>query len=160
MDLGLSDTIRHRKFHTSSLVYRREYWEQVGGIPVGVSSNERALYPMLALFGKIRYFADPMCVYRLSGVGLSSRITAEELATDLAMIPWLRDISPTFPAASFRSFLHLCVYTYPARISLGMLVAHYLQFVLLSFSYFPKNLGDVKHGTVEFLRRLRGAPSR
>lgn len=158
-DLTLADTLRHRKFHTSSLVYRRVHWVETGGIPPGISSNERAIYPMLALFGKIRYLKEPMCVYRISGVGLSSRITAEELATDLAMIPWLRGIRPTFPAADFRSFLHLCVFTYPARVSVGMLLKHYLQFVFFSFSYFPRNLGDVKYGTAQLLKKLRaGGP--
>ena len=52
----LNDTITHRKFHTSSLVYRREYWVKTGGIPENISSNERAIYPMLAIFGKIKYF--------------------------------------------------------------------------------------------------------
>lgn len=153
-DLGLADTLRHRKFHTSSLVYRRELWVRTGGIPTTISSNERAIYPMLALFGPIRYMAEPMCVYRLGGAGLSSRITAAELSTDLAMIPWLKGISPSFPAADFRSFLHLCAFTYPARVSVGELLRHWLAFTFFSFATFPRNLGDVKHGTHEMLKRL------
>lgn len=161
-DYGLADTLQHRKFHTSSLVYRREYWERVGGIPEDISSNERAIYPMLALFGKIRYLSEPMCVYRLSGTGLSSRIRPEDLATDLGMIPWLRRISPSFPAAELRSFLHLCVFTYPERVPARTALLHWMLFVFFSFSYFPRNLGDVKYGTRQLLakalsRTRRGA---
>jgi len=152
---GLNDTITHRKFHTSSLVYRKEIWDQAGGIPSNVSSNERAMYPLIALAGEIKYFKDTMCVYRLSGANLSSRITYLELETDFNMLPWLKTLSHDFPIAKFRSFLHLCCYTYGNKIPFGPLLKHYLCFVFFSFSYFPKNLGDVKWGSIFFLRRLK-----
>lgn len=155
-DYGIQDTITHRKFHTSSLVYRKEFWDKVGGIPTTILSNERAIYPMLAIFGKIKYFKEPMCIYRKSSFGISSRITAQELEMDLNMIPWLRRINKDFPTIKFRSFLHLCIYTYPANVSFVMLIKHYLQFASLSFSYFPKNLGDIKYGTSKFFNKLLG----
>ena len=154
-DYGLIDTITHRKFHTSSLVYKREIWVSAGGIPPNISSNERAIYPMVALFGKIRYFKDEMCVYRLSGANLSSRITHKELETDLNMLPWLKELDPNFPSIRFKSFLHLCMYTYGRKISFFPLLKHYFLFTMLSFSYFPKNLGDLKWGTVFFFRRIK-----
>ena len=153
-DLGIPETIRHRKFHTSSLVYRRKYWVESGGIPPSISSNERAIYPMLAIYGKIRYFPESMCVYRLGGSGLSSRITAEELATDVAMIPWLKSLSDEFPASRFRAFLHLCAFTYPHQVSLKNLLYHYFYFLFYSFSYFPVNLRDVKNGTLDMIRKF------
>jgi glycosyltransferase involved in cell wall biosynthesis len=151
----LNDTITHRKFHTSSLVYRREYWVKTGGIPENISSNERAIYPMLAIFGKINYFKDSMCVYRITGTGLTSRVDHKELETDFQMIPWLKKISPKFPANKFKSFLHLCNYTYGAKkIPNLSLIRHYLLFAFFSFSYFPRNLGDLKWGTIFFIRKL------
>jgi len=151
---GLNDTITHRKFHTSSLVYRREYWVKTGGIPQNISSNERAICPMLAIFGKIKYFKESMCVYRLSGANLSSRISHKELETDFAMLPWLKNLDNNFPVYRFRSFLHLCCYTYGKKIAVAPLLKHYLWFVFFSFSYFPLNFGDIKWGTIFFLRRL------
>lgn len=149
----LTDMITHRKFHTSSLVYRREIWEKTGGIPPGISSNERAIYPMVAIFGKIKYFKESMCVYRLSGFGLSSRVDYKELETDMHMLSWLKSIDPKFPVKRFKSFLHLCAYTYGTKkIPLGPLLKHYFLFAILSFSYFPKNLGDVKWGTIFLFR--------
>jgi glycosyltransferase involved in cell wall biosynthesis len=154
-DYGLLDTITHRKFHTSSLIYRREIWVNAGGIPPNISSNERAIYPMVALVGKIRYFRDEMCVYRLSSANLSSRITHKELETDLNMLPWLKKLDSGFPVFRFRSFLHLCMYTYGRKISFLPLLKHYFLFSLFSFSYFPKNLGDFWWGTIFFFRRMR-----
>lgn len=153
-DYGLNDTLSHRKFHTSSLVYRKKIWDKAGGIPENISSNERAIYPMVALAGKIRYFKEAMCVYRLSGTNLSSRITYKELETDLNMLPWLKSLDKDFPAKRFRSFLHLCMFTYGHEIALMPLLKHFFSFVAYSFSYFPKNFGDLKWGAVFFFRRL------
>lgn len=151
----LTDTITHRKFHTSSLVYRKWIWDKVGGIPSTISSNERAIYPMIAIFGKIKYFKESMCVYRFSGFGLSSKIDHVELETDLNMLPWLKSINSNFPVLRFKSFLHLCIYTYPVRfMPKTKLLKHYINFLILSFSYFPSNLGDIKWGTIFFLKKL------
>lgn len=146
------DTIQHRKFHTSSLFYRRKYWIETGGIPINILSNERAIYPMLAIFGNIYYSERCMCIYRKSSIGISSRITYKELEMDLKMIPWLKNIDQNFPAYRFRSFLHLCIFSYPISISIIPLVKNYFLFLCYSFSYFPKNLGDVKYGTIEMYR--------
>jgi glycosyltransferase involved in cell wall biosynthesis len=154
-DYELNDTITHRKFHTSSLVYRKEIWDKVGGIPENISSNERAIYPMVAIFGKIRYFKDNMCVYRLSESNLTTRITHIELETDMNMLPWLRKLDNSFPIYRFRSFLHFCCYTYGREISVGPLLKHYFCFLLFSFSYFPHNLGDVKWGSILFFKRIK-----
>jgi len=153
-EFTIKDTIRHRKFHTSSLVYRKEYWDKSGGIPSNISSNERAIYPMLAIFGKIKYLKDNMCVYRLSPTGLNSKISTRELETDLNILLWLKKIDNKFPVLNFRSFLHLCMFTYPAKVPFNLLIKHYFSFVFFSFSYFPKNLGDVKHGTFEFIKKV------
>jgi len=152
---GINDTISHRKFHTSSLVYRRSIWEKTGGIPTTISSNERAIYPMLAVFGNIQYFKDDMCVYRLSPTGLNSKISTRELETDLNMLPWLKKNCSNFPISKFRSFLHLCMYSYPKKVHRNLLLKHYMLFIYYSFSYFPKNLGDVKYGTIEFINKFR-----
>lgn len=151
----LNDMITHRKFHTSSFVYRREIWDKTGGIPLNISSNERAMYPMVAIYGKIKYFKEPTCVYRLASTGLNSRINYMELETDLQMLSWLQSLSKTFPLAKFRSFLHLCIYTYGrTKIPVIPLLKHYFLFLFFSFSYFPKNLRDVKWGTIFLFRKL------
>lgn len=154
-DLGVLDTISHRKFHTSSLVYRKEIWDKTGGIPPLISSNERAIYPMVAIFGTIKYFKESMCVYRITGKGLTARVDYKELESDFLMLPWLKKIDKNFPLCRFKSFLHLCNYTYGVKeLPKKILLKHYLLSVFNSFSYFPNNLGDVKWASVFFLRTL------
>jgi len=153
---GLNDMITHRKFHTSSFVYRKEIWDKTGGIPPDISSNERAINPMVAIFGKIKYFKESTCVYRLAGTGLNSRIDYKELETDLRMLLWLKSLSKDFPVNKFRSFLHLCIYTYGrTKMPILPLLKHYFLFLFFSFSYFPKNLGDAKWGTIFLFRKLK-----
>jgi glycosyltransferase involved in cell wall biosynthesis len=158
-DYELEDTITHRKFHTSSFVYRKWIWDKTGGIPTNISSNERAIYPIVAIFGKIKYFPEKMCVYRLSGLGLSSRVDYKELETDLNMIPWIKKLNPNFPTKRFKSFLHLCIFTYGTKkMPLRPLLKHYVFFVLNSFSDFPRNMKHVKWGTIFMFKRMFSKP--
>ncbi len=154
-DYVVTDMISHRKFHTSSLVYRSKFWFQSGGFPATISSNERALYPMLAIFGKIKYFGLNMCIYRRSSIGLSNRLKYVDLETDYSMLPWLRSLDESFPILRFRSFLHLCNFTYPSVVPSKIAFKHFLLFILYSFSYFPDNLRDVKWGLIWFAERIR-----
>ncbi len=155
-DFGILDTVSNRKFHTSSLVYRKIIWDKAGGIPASVLvSNDRAIYPMVAMFGKIKYFKESMCVYRQTGYGISARATYEQIETELDMIPWLKKIDRKFPYIRFKSFLHLSIFTNSAKINFLNLVKHYFLFIFCSFSYFPKNLGDAKFGTIEFIKKMK-----
>ena len=96
-----------------------------------------------------------MCVYRFTGFGLSSKIDYRELETDLNMLPWLKKLSPNFPLIKFKSFIHLSIITY-GKVKMPMLplIKHYLLFSIYSFSYFPKNLGDLKWGSIFLFRKL------
>lgn len=156
LDFELKDTISNRKFHTSSLVYRKEIWDKVNGIPSTVAvSNDRAIYPMVAVFGKIKYFKDLHCVYRKTGYGISSTARYSQIKTELDIIPWIKSIDEKFPAYKFASFLHYSIFTNSKSIKISDLLKHYFFFALYSFSYFPKNLGDLKHGSFEFIKRLK-----
>ena len=110
---------------------------------------------MLAVFGKIMYFKDNMCIYRRSSAGISARITYQDLQKDLNMINWIKNFDKNFPYIQFKSFIHFCIYSYPVKLKFRPILRHYILFVFFSFSYFPKNLGDVKFGTIEFLKLVR-----
>lgn len=156
LDFEVKDTISNRKFHTSSLVYRKEIWDKVNGIPPTVAvSNDRAIYPMVAVFGKIKYFKDLHCVYRKTGYGISSTAKYFQIKTELDIIPWIRKIDRNFPYVRFSSFLHYSIFTNSKSVKTSVLIKHYILFAIFSFSYFPKNLGDLKHGSLEFIKRLR-----
>lgn len=151
----LNDTITHRKFHTSSLVYKRDIWQKCGGIPTTISSNERAIYPMIASFGPIHYMKDNMCVYRLAPTGLNSKLSYKDLETDITMLPWLKGINNAFPIYKFKSFLHLCIYTYPKELPLTKATKHWLLSITYSFSYFPHNISDLKWRTIDYIKAIK-----
>jgi glycosyltransferase involved in cell wall biosynthesis len=142
-DLYFKDVIELRKFHTSSLVYKRSIWQKYNGIPANIHANERAMYMMIATEGKIRYFDRSMCVYRLSSVGISSRVTPKVLSADLNMIPWMKNINKDFPKNRFRSYIYYTMFTYPAKLRKTELFRYYLLFAIYSFSYFPYNIKRV-----------------
>lgn len=148
------DMISHRKFHTSALMYRKFIWDKIGGIPPDVSSNERALYPAITLEGPIKYSSIDMCVYRQSGSNLSSRIDYKELEKDLSMADWLKGLDNSFPALKFKAFIHLCTYTYGAKIKPIPLTRHYAIYMLILARLLPSSLGDMYWGTVFFFRRM------
>jgi glycosyltransferase involved in cell wall biosynthesis len=151
----IKDFMQHRKFHTSSLMYRRHVLTDAGPFPIEIISADRAIYAMLSSFGPIKYFAQSMCIYRKSSVGISNKITYQDLKRDLKMIPWLKAANRSFPYLRYKSFLHLCIYTYPAKVSYGVRIKHFTLFAFLSFSYFPKNLGDIKYGISQIFRANR-----
>lgn len=154
-NFGVFDTISNRKFHTSSLVYRKEIWDKSGGIPPTVLvSNDRAIYPLVAIFGPIRYFKESMCVYRQTGIGISSSASVVQVETELNMIPWLKKLDKNFPYIRFKSFLHLSIYTNASKINFWSLLKHFTMFAICSFSYFPKNLRDIKFGCSQFFKKL------
>jgi|TARA_B110000879_G_scaffold211061_1_gene302659 glycosyltransferase involved in cell wall biosynthesis len=150
----IKDFLQHRKFHTSSLIYRHHILTDAGPFPIEVISADRAIYAMLSSFGPIQYFAQSMCIYRKSLVGISTKVTAKDLTRDLKMIPWIKNSNKDFPIFQLRSFIHFCAYTYPKSPTKPEIFKNYFLFVTYSFSYFPKNLGDVKFGTKEFFRLL------
>ncbi len=106
---NLDDTLSHRKFHTPSVVFRRSIWIKYPDFPITISSNERLLYPILAINGPIFYFKDCMGIYRLSNQNLTSRITYKELETDLAMLPFLKKFILLSLLTVFDLFF-ICVY--------------------------------------------------
>ncbi len=154
-DFDINDTISNRKFHTSSLIFRKYIWDKCKGIPENIAvSNDRAIFPMIAIFGRIKYFKEPMCVYRKTQNGISTNSKYEQIKTDLNIIPWLYSIDKNFPCNQFNSYIHYSIFSNSPKITKINMAFHYLCFVFFSFSYFPKNLRNLKNGSVEFFIRF------
>ena len=149
----VGDMLGHRKFHTASLVFRSEYLRNIQMLPLTIYSCDRALLAMLSSFGEIMYFSEPMGVYRRNKKSISNNVQVSDLERDLKMLPWLQKVNPKFPIRRLKSFIHFSGYTYPEKIEFTKLVKHYLLFTLNSFSYFPKNMGDIKWGTIFFFKK-------
>lgn len=152
-DLTMINFIAGRPFHTASLLFKSEYLK-TAPLPLNITSGDRALFMLCAAFGSIRFIDEPMCVYRKSSVGVSSWVTVEMLRKDLAIAPWMASIYPAFPSSRCLSFVHKTIIDYPERISIRILVKHYILFVIYSMSYFPKNLHDVVRFTMINLPKI------
>jgi glycosyltransferase involved in cell wall biosynthesis len=148
--LFLEDVLGGRPFHTAALVFRSELIRN-NPLPVNITSCDRALFILCAVHGPLRFFDEPMCVYRKNSSGISAWVTADLMKNDLNIIPWIKSIYPAFPSYRYLSLIHRTIVRFPARVSIGLVVKHYFLYLLYSFSYFPKNVIEVARFTVNQL---------
>jgi glycosyltransferase involved in cell wall biosynthesis len=145
--IDLKDLLDGRLFHTASFVCRAEILKSVDW-PIGITSMDQLLFIWVASHGPIRFFEEPMCVYRKHEGGISSWVSYDILKSDLAMIPWLEKNIPGFPKYEFLSYIHKAL-SFSSGISLHRLLKHYALYTFYSFAYFPRNL--LKVGKVTLL---------
>jgi glycosyltransferase involved in cell wall biosynthesis len=140
--LYLRDLLAGRVFHTASFVYRAKITND-NEMPLNITSGDRALFLLCATYGPIKYFNEPMCVYRKSAIGISSWVTYDMLIKDLNIVPWIKSIYPTFPKFQYLAFIHKTIVTYPKKVPLRVKIKHWSLFLLYSFSYFPRNIFEI-----------------
>ena len=140
--LQLNNFLAGMVFHTASLVYRAKIIHD-NELPPNIISGDRALILLCATYGPIKYFNEPMCVYRKSAGGISSWITYDMLIKDLAIIPWIKSIYPSFPKYKYLAFIHKTIVTYPKKVPSLVKIKHWSLFVFYSFSYFPFNMLEI-----------------
>jgi glycosyltransferase involved in cell wall biosynthesis len=138
----LDDLMLGRKYHTASLMVRGEIFRD-NEIPVKIVSGDKAISFLLLSFGKIKYLSEPMAVYRKNPGGISSWVTADIMAGDLNMLPWLKRINPEFPIIKYRAIIHSTICNYPPKIRLTVALRNYVLFCVYSFSYFPGNVRTI-----------------
>lgn len=138
----IDDLMFGRKYHTASLMVRGDIFRE-NQIPEDIVSGDKAISFLLLSYGKIKYSSEPMAVYRKNPGGISSWVTAEAMAGDLNLIPWLRNINPNFPITKYRAIIHSTICSYPPKIRFSVALKNYLLFCLYSFSYFPRNLKQI-----------------
>ena len=154
--LTTGDLTYGRLFHTASVMFRRPVVDVVCRAPL-VLSGDRLLNFCISFLGKIHYSEETMCAYRLHGAGMSSNATVAQLKLDLDCIDYLKSQHPSFPKYQYRSYVYatisLCRLANP-----GQRVYYMLLSFLLSFSFFPRNIGlYFRHLGEAISRRLSGA---
>lgn len=152
----LDDLMFGRKYHTASLMVRGEVFRD-NEIPENIVSGDKAISFLLLSFGKIKYLPEPMAVYRKNPGGISTWVTADIMAGDLNLLPWLKSINPEFPVTKYRAIIHSTICSYPPAILIRVALKNYFLFCLYSFSYFPRNLRSIVGlGKGIAVRALRG----
>ena len=137
---ALCDLLDDVRFHTATLVYRTFISEIETKMPRTIISGDRGLYFRCIKFGKIKFFHEPMSVYRINQSSISTRVTAEVMKGDLDFIPWLVGLIPDFPKYRYLSYIHKTIIAYPPKVPLHTYLKHYFLYAWYSFSFFPKNL--------------------
>jgi glycosyltransferase involved in cell wall biosynthesis len=143
IDIEIQHLLDGRLFHTASLVFRSEITKRYS-LPTDITAYDRALFFLLATFGKIHYSNEAMCCYRKHLGGMSSWVTTEMLEKDLKIIPWISKINPDFPKHQYYLFLHLVALSYPVSLSILKVIKHSSLYVYHSFFIRPNNFRDLK----------------
>jgi glycosyltransferase involved in cell wall biosynthesis len=152
----LDDLIFGRQYHTASLMFRSDILRN-NEIPDNIVAGDKAISFLLLSRGKIKYLPEAMAVYRKNSGGISSWVTADIMAKDLNLLPWLKRIDPAFPIKKYQSIIHSTICSYPSSIRLTVALHHYFLFFIYSFSYFPKNLKSIAGlGKSLLARALKG----
>lgn len=140
-DISVDDIIGGRLFHTASVVFRRTVLELLDNAP-SVLSGDRLLNFCITFLGKIRFFNDCMCVYRIHGSGMSSTATVKQMLLDLNCISYLKRMYPSFPKYRYMSYVYATIGLCKNGPLYQRLYYMFLSF-LFSFSYFPNNISII-----------------
>ena len=140
-EITVTDLIGLRLFHTASVVFRSSVLELIIKAPA-VLSGDRLVNFCIAFSGKLRFFEECMCVYRLNDAGMSTAATIDQMKLDLNSVPYLKKIYPAFPRYHYLSYVYLTIGLCKSGSVYQRIYYRFLSF-LFSFSYFPTNLMDL-----------------
>jgi glycosyltransferase involved in cell wall biosynthesis len=142
-DISLDSLFANRKFHTASFVFRKEIIDGNFSLFSNITSGDKAIFLLCGYHGDIRFFEEPMAVYRKNDGGISSWVTIDLIKKDFNMIGALKHIYPSFPKYKYTSFIHKTILSYYGDLNNISLLKHYLKFGFYSFSYFPANIREI-----------------
>ena len=137
--IELNDLFGDRLFHTASLMFRTEIIKN-NTLPSNITAGDRALFMLVAAFGKIHYSNAHMCCYRKNNSGISTWVTTELMEKDLNIVPWIKKIRPDFPKHQYYQFIHYTILRFPKQITKKKALKHGFWYIFHSFREFPKNI--------------------
>lgn len=137
--IKMKNLLAGRLFHTASFVFKAEIIKK-NPLPATLTSADRAIFLLVASFGKIHFFSEPMACYRKNEGGISTWVTAELLEKDLLIVPWIKKINPKFPSHQYYSFVHKTVLRYSTKISTKQRIKHTLWYLYHFIVKYPQNL--------------------
>jgi len=140
--ISLENLMAGRLFHTASFVFKNNILKGIQ-LPNNMLSGDRYLFLLCSMFGPIKYFSEPMCIYRKHDNGISHWITYELLKKDLNIPSNLYLINNKFPKYKYLSFVHQTLIMYPQKLPLDKFFYHYLMYIFFSFSDFPENVKKI-----------------
>lgn len=140
-DILVKNLIGKRLFHTASIVFKRSALDLFVNAPK-VFSGDRLLFFCIASLGKIRFFNESMCVYRLHNSGASSTANIDQISLDLNSIPYIKKLCRDFPVNQYKSYVYATIGLCRNGPFIKRMYYVLLSF-LFSFSNFPDNILDI-----------------
>lgn len=141
-DFELEDLIDRRPFHTASILFRSEITKE-NEVPSTILSGDKALFLLIACYGKIYYLNEVMCCYRRNDGGISRNVTSDQLRRDFEIGRWIKSINKNFPNTRFMSNVHKSILTNSMQLTTLDLIRHLFYYTVSSFSFFPKNVKNL-----------------
>ncbi|MDR1154290.1 MAG: glycosyltransferase [Bacteroidales bacterium] len=136
----LNDLLDGCVFQTATIMFRTSLIGELEKMPNEVFSGDRGLFFLCTVHSPVKFFPEPMSVYRINRTGVSTTVTYKHLIGDLRMIPWLIGIFPHFPRYHYTSYIYKTVISYPPRVPFPVYMKYYFLYAWYSFSFFPKNI--------------------
>lgn len=102
-------------FQTSTFFFKKEILKN--DFPTDIISADRCLYLLAGCFGKIKFFAEEMAVYRQVGVSISKNVSFEVMKKDFAIIPFIKKYSTEFKISKLKTYFYYTLMTYPKSVS-------------------------------------------
>lgn len=152
-DLFTNDLLGSRPFHCASFMFRREIIE-FNKPPITVISEDKLLYLLCSLQGKIRFFEKTMCIYRIHKNSVTNNWNFEYIKRNKIIPTWLHSIDSRFPRYYYLSDYYRTLFVYPKVISKKELTINFILYALYSFSIFPKNIRKLISLTEVYFNKL------
>lgn len=148
--LYTKDLLNGRFFHTASFVFRSSCIKKIN-IPEKIAAGDRAIFLVCSFFGPVKFFPEPLGVYRKSDAGISQTITYDQIKGDTRMAKWLKSIQPDFPLHEFQMHIHKCIINYSKVIPLYAILWHYMEFLFHASFNLKQNFKEIKKFSIMHL---------
>jgi hypothetical protein len=149
--LSLNDLLGSRPFHTATFVFRKKAFQP--DFPLNILSADRALYLLVASFGKIKLLSDVSAVYRKNEGGISRRVTSQQMKRDYNMIPFIKKYNQNFNVYKLKAFIAYTVLAYSHTIYLGDFMKGALKY--LYYGYLSEKKTRTKSHYRHLIKRLK-----
>lgn len=114
-ELNKEDLTNLALFQTSTFFFRKDILKL--DFPTNILSADRCLYLLAGCFGKIKYFAEEMAIYRQIGESISKNVSFESMQKDFAIIPFIKKYNPNYKSSKLKSYFFYTLMTYPKNLT-------------------------------------------
>ncbi len=125
--LDIHDLLEARLFHTATFMFRKEHYKT--DFPLNILSADRALFMLVACFGKIKLFNSVTAVYRKNEGGISRNVTSKQMKRDFKIAAYIQKYNNAFNVNKLKVFLSNTVLMYSHKLFFSDFVKYSTYFL-------------------------------